>query len=116
MFIFVTPLVYCRLEYIELIEFVRLSAALLYLQPSRWNLTCVLCRERTGSCIQCAVKTCKTAFHVTCAFEHQLEMKTILLEEGDQDDGVKLQVSTATIKEIALGQEYFALHWPEWAS
>ncbi|KAB1252814.1 Protein Jade-3 [Camelus dromedarius] len=32
---------------------------------------------------QCSVKSCITAFHVTCAFEHSLEMKTIL-DEGDE--------------------------------
>ncbi|EGV95616.1 Protein Jade-3, partial [Cricetulus griseus] len=31
----------------------------------------------------CSVKSCITAFHVTCAFEHGLEMKTIL-DEGDE--------------------------------
>ena len=33
---------------------------------SRWNLLCVLCKDRVGSCIQCSVKTCKVAYHVTC--------------------------------------------------
>lgn len=32
---------------------------------------------------QCSVKNCTTPFHVTCAFEHSLEMKTIL-DEGDE--------------------------------
>ncbi|KAL0589209.1 LOW QUALITY PROTEIN: Protein Jade-3 [Plecturocebus cupreus] len=32
---------------------------------------------------KCSVKSCITAFHVTCAFEHGLEMKTIL-DEGDE--------------------------------
>lgn len=32
---------------------------------------------------QCSVKSCITAFHVTCAFEHSLEMKTIL-DDGDE--------------------------------
>ncbi|CAH1777727.1 unnamed protein product [Owenia fusiformis] len=58
---------------------------------SRWALICTLCRERTGACIQCAVKTCKTAFHVTCAFSQKLVMETILDNEFDEDDGVKLR-------------------------
>lgn len=33
------------------------------------------------------MKTCTTAFHVTCAFEHNLEMKTIL----DEDDEVRFK-------------------------
>ncbi|KAK3921120.1 PHD finger protein rhinoceros [Frankliniella fusca] len=57
---------------------------------SRWALICVLCRERVGACIQCSVKSCKTAYHVTCAFKHGLEMKAII-EDDAADDGVKLR-------------------------
>jgi hypothetical protein len=58
--------------------------------PSRWALICVLCRERVGACIQCSVKTCKTAYHVTCAFQHGLEMRAII-EDESAEDGVKLR-------------------------
>ncbi|XP_052834049.1 protein Jade-3 [Octopus bimaculoides] len=61
--------------------------------PSRWALVCCLCKERVGACIQCSVKTCKTAFHVTCAFNNNLEMRTIL-DESDVESGVKLKVCT----------------------
>uniref|UniRef100_A0A8C8ZRW8 Jade family PHD finger 3 n=1 Tax=Prolemur simus TaxID=1328070 RepID=A0A8C8ZRW8_PROSS len=54
-----------------------------HIPPSRWALVCSLCKLKTGACIQCSVKSCITAFHVTCAFEHNLEMKTVL-DEGDQ--------------------------------
>lgn len=57
---------------------------------SRWDLNCVLCRERVGACIQCSVKTCKTAYHVTCAFQHGLEMRAII-EDENAEDGVKLR-------------------------
>nr|XP_002739187.2 PREDICTED: protein Jade-3-like [Saccoglossus kowalevskii] len=50
---------------------------------SRWALICNICRERTGACIQCCVKTCKTAYHVTCGFQHNLEMKTYLDDCSD---------------------------------
>lgn len=60
-------------------------------QQSRWALICVLCRERVGACIQCSVKTCKVAYHVTCAFKHGLEMRAII-EDENADDGVKLRV------------------------
>ncbi|XP_071949495.1 uncharacterized protein [Antedon mediterranea] len=50
---------------------------------SRWALVCNLCRVRTGACIQCSVKTCKTAYHVTCGFENSLEMKTFLDEDSE---------------------------------
>ncbi|XP_039072700.1 protein Jade-3 isoform X4 [Hyaena hyaena] len=54
-----------------------------HIPPSRWALVCSLCKVKTGACIQCSVKSCITAFHVTCAFEHSLEMKTTL-DEGDE--------------------------------
>lgn len=57
---------------------------------SRWALHCVLCRNRKGACIQCSVKTCKTAYHVTCAFKYGLEMRAII-EDENADDGVKLR-------------------------
>ncbi|MFT7799389.1 protein Jade-3-like isoform X1 [Arapaima gigas] len=54
-----------------------------HIPPSRWSLICSLCKLKTGACIQCSVKSCTIPFHVTCAFEHNLEMKTIL-DEGDE--------------------------------
>lgn len=57
---------------------------------SRWSLVCVLCKEKTGACIQCSVKTCKTAYHVTCAFKNGLEMKPIIVDEN-AEDGIKLR-------------------------
>ncbi|XP_063698837.1 PHD finger protein rhinoceros [Culicoides brevitarsis] len=57
---------------------------------SRWALNCILCREKVGACIQCSVKTCKTAYHVTCAFQHGLEMRAII-EDEHNEDGVKLR-------------------------
>ncbi|XP_013787364.1 protein Jade-3-like isoform X2 [Limulus polyphemus] len=59
--------------------------------PSRrWSLVCTFCQERKGCCIQCSVKTCKTAYHVTCAFKNNLDMKAIV--GGDRnDDEVKLR-------------------------
>ncbi|ODN02597.1 hypothetical protein Ocin01_04070 [Orchesella cincta] len=60
------------------------------LQFLRWSLVCVLCKEKTGACIQCSVKTCKTAYHVTCAFKNGLEMKPIIVDEN-AEDGIKLR-------------------------
>lgn len=75
-----------------------------YLQPSRWGLVCVLCRERVGACIQCSIKTCKTAYHVTCAFKHGLEMKAII-EDEMADDGVKLRVNMIQFKYFILNHD-----------
>jgi len=55
-------------------------------------LICCSCKERNGACIQCSVKACKTAFHVTCAITDKLEMKTVLVEDKNTED-VKLKVS-----------------------
>ncbi|XP_067852301.1 protein Jade-1 isoform X2 [Heptranchias perlo] len=54
-----------------------------HIPASRWALACSLCSERTGTCIQCSMASCITAFHVTCAFDHNLEMRTILAENDE---------------------------------
>ena len=51
---------------------------------TRWNLICVVCKERSGACIQCSVKKCKTAFHVTCAFSRNYQM-VLNLEDASKD-------------------------------
>ncbi|XP_037602898.1 protein Jade-1 isoform X2 [Sebastes umbrosus] len=54
---------------------------------NRWALICCLCKEKSGACIQCSAKNCRTAFHVTCGLTASLEMNTILSE----DDEVKFK-------------------------
>ncbi|KAJ3589648.1 hypothetical protein NHX12_010491, partial [Muraenolepis orangiensis] len=101
-----------------------------HIPSSRWALSCSLCREHTGTCIQvrqsslecdvsvlsfvpewtemkavvedlleqdpmrtspgdqgsdqhCSMPSCIVAFHVTCAFDHGLEMRTILAENDE---------------------------------
>ncbi|XP_074069648.1 E3 ubiquitin-protein ligase Jade-2 isoform X3 [Macrotis lagotis] len=54
-----------------------------HIPASRWALSCSLCRECTGTCIQCSMPSCITAFHVTCAFDHSLEMRTILADNDE---------------------------------
>ncbi|XP_075712449.1 E3 ubiquitin-protein ligase Jade-2 isoform X2 [Rhinoderma darwinii] len=54
-----------------------------HIPPSRWALFCSLCKECTGTCIQCSMPSCITAFHVTCAFDHNLEMHTTLAENDE---------------------------------
>lgn len=70
--------------------FLGVDTILNHMQASRWGLICVLCKEKSGACIQCSVKSCKTAYHVTCAFRHNLEMKAIV-EDEHSEDGVKLR-------------------------
>ncbi|XP_077401855.1 protein Jade-1 isoform X2 [Vanacampus margaritifer] len=54
-----------------------------HIPASRWALSCSLCREHTGTCIQCSMPSCIVAFHVTCAFDHGLEMRTILADNDE---------------------------------
>ncbi|XP_006116117.1 E3 ubiquitin-protein ligase Jade-2 isoform X4 [Pelodiscus sinensis] len=54
-----------------------------HIPASRWALSCSLCKECTGTCIQCSMPSCITAFHVTCAFDHNLDMRTILAENDE---------------------------------
>ncbi|XP_026159690.1 protein Jade-1 [Mastacembelus armatus] len=58
-----------------------------HIPSNRWALLCCLCKEKTGACIQCSAKNCRTAFHVTCGLTASLEMNTILTE----DDEVKFK-------------------------
>uniref|UniRef100_A0A8C9AFT0 Jade family PHD finger 2 n=1 Tax=Prolemur simus TaxID=1328070 RepID=A0A8C9AFT0_PROSS len=54
-----------------------------HIPASRWALSCSLCKECAGTCIQCSMPSCVTAFHVTCAFDHGLEMRTILADNDE---------------------------------
>ncbi|XP_068124219.1 protein Jade-3 isoform X2 [Hyperolius riggenbachi] len=75
-----------------------------HIPPSRWALVCSLCKLKTGACIQCSVKSCITAFHVTCAFEHSLDMKT-MLDEGDEVKFKSYCLKHSSNKHCAEGEQ-----------
>ncbi|XP_048098988.1 protein Jade-1 isoform X3 [Alosa alosa] len=54
-----------------------------HIPSNRWALSCCLCKERSGACIQCSAKSCRTAFHVTCGQHAGLKMSTILTESDE---------------------------------
>lgn len=54
------------------------------ISKNRWKLVCYVCKRRQGACIQCANKHCFLAFHVTCAREHNFDLKMKAgLERGE---------------------------------
>ncbi|KAI1330523.1 hypothetical protein F5Y16DRAFT_363396 [Xylariaceae sp. FL0255] len=42
---------------------------------SRWKLSCYICNQQMGACIQCGNKACYQAFHVTCARRARLFLR-----------------------------------------
>ncbi|KAL9948069.1 hypothetical protein ACHAQF_003489 [Verticillium nonalfalfae] len=42
---------------------------------TRWKLTCYICDQKMGACIQCSNKSCYQAFHVTCARRSRLFLR-----------------------------------------
>ncbi|KAG8852961.1 nuA3 HAT complex component nto1 [Tulasnella sp. 330] len=58
---------------------------------NRWKLPtkhCSLCKERRGACIQCDVKTCFAAFHVTCARRSKL-LSTMKSFAGQEEPSLR---------------------------
>lgn len=52
---------------------------------SRWKLSCYLCNQKMGACIQCGNKNCYQAFHVTCARRARLFLKMKSTAQGGID-------------------------------
>lgn len=55
---------------------------------SRWGLTCYICNQKMGACIQCGNKVCYQAFHVTCARRAKLFLRMKSTHVGGIDASV----------------------------
>lgn len=51
----------------------------------RWRLSCYICNQKMGACIQCGNKNCYQAFHVTCARRAKLFLKMKSQHQGGID-------------------------------
>ena len=51
----------------------------------RWKLSCYICNQKMGACIQCGNKNCYQAFHVTCARRARLYLKMKSQHQGGID-------------------------------
>ncbi|XP_067348263.1 protein Jade-1 isoform X2 [Channa argus] len=95
-----------------------------HIPASRWALSCSLCREHTGTCIQCSMPSCIVAFHVTCAFDHGLEMRTILAENDEvrfksfclEHSSTNINNAAATSLNTTTTNIAHSAAKPEWAS
>ncbi|KAH7126845.1 hypothetical protein B0J11DRAFT_287623 [Dendryphion nanum] len=58
---------------------------------TRWKLTCYICKQKMGACIQCGHKSCFDAFHVTCARRARLCLKMKSSQASNPQDAVVLK-------------------------
>ncbi|PWW77104.1 hypothetical protein C7212DRAFT_184590 [Tuber magnatum] len=68
---------------------------------SRWKLSCYICKQKMGACIQCSNKNCFIAFHVTCGRRARLSMK------------MKNSLGTGALMETSALKAYCDKHVPE---
>ena len=86
---------------------------------SRWKLTCYICQQKMGACVQCANKSCFTAFHVTCARRAKLclQMKLHLHLDSsalkgycDKHTPHEYLEKVDVLKALADAQRYYSSH------
>ncbi|KAL5115947.1 hypothetical protein ACEQ8H_006169 [Pleosporales sp. CAS-2024a] len=58
---------------------------------TRWKLSCYICKQRMGACIQCGHKSCFEAFHVTCARRAKLCLRMKSSQASNPHDGTVLK-------------------------
>uniref|UniRef100_A0A914CNC1 Uncharacterized protein n=1 Tax=Acrobeloides nanus TaxID=290746 RepID=A0A914CNC1_9BILA len=54
----------------------------------RWQLKCSVCDTRQGACIQCSIKNCTVAFHVSCAQRSGFKMRI----ENDETEKIGVRM------------------------
>ena len=70
---------------------------------SRWRLTCFICLQKMGACIQCSHRNCYQAFHVTCARRAKMYLR---MKSGQ---GVNSLMDKSQLK--ALCDKHVAAEW-----
>ncbi|OQV24277.1 Bromodomain and PHD finger-containing protein 3 [Hypsibius exemplaris] len=86
------------------------------IEKSRWNLKCVVCKSQPdyvkgGACIQCEEKSCKTAFHVTCAQKAGYYMDLKPTKEDDEDETLRARQQTiGDTDDAVVGVAYCEKH------
>ncbi|KAF2022296.1 hypothetical protein BU24DRAFT_363482 [Aaosphaeria arxii CBS 175.79] len=58
---------------------------------TRWKLTCYICKQKMGACIQCGHKSCFEAFHVTCARRARLCLRMKSTQSSNSMDATVLK-------------------------
>jgi NuA3 HAT complex component NTO1 len=70
---------------------------------SRWRLTCFICLQKMGACIQCSHRNCYQAFHVTCARRARMYLR---MKSGQ---GVNSLMDKSQLK--ALCDKHVSAEW-----
>lgn len=70
---------------------------------SRWRLTCFICLQKMGACIQCSHRNCYQAFHVTCARRAKMYLR---MKSGQ---GVNSLMDKSQLK--ALCDKHVSAEW-----
>ncbi|KAF2132163.1 hypothetical protein P153DRAFT_285575 [Dothidotthia symphoricarpi CBS 119687] len=58
---------------------------------TRWKLSCYICKQKMGACIQCGHKSCFEAFHVTCARRARLCLRMKSSQAANPQDSTVLK-------------------------
>ncbi|KAF1934040.1 uncharacterized protein M421DRAFT_415089 [Didymella exigua CBS 183.55] len=58
---------------------------------TRWKLSCYICKQKMGACIQCGHKSCFEAFHVTCARKARLCLRMKSSQSSNPQDSTVLK-------------------------